>query len=157
MLKLTVASYYRPSGENIHRFKNAKTTDKWGVSPDPGAEVKLPIREFINWFRARRDRDQEASAKGHRKQPAAAADADTGQGEDGKASRANLKQKGDGEKRQNIPKPAGPYDKQPTRTRIKRASSPKSTGRPPARFIDEQLDKAAGNLCRRKLAETKGA
>ena len=36
VLKLTVASYYRPSGENIHRFKNAKTTDKWGVSPDPG-------------------------------------------------------------------------------------------------------------------------
>ena len=36
ILKLTVASYYRPSGENIHRFKNAKTTDKWGVSPDPG-------------------------------------------------------------------------------------------------------------------------
>ena len=41
VLKLTVASYYRPSGENIHRFKNAKTTDKWGVSPDPGMEVKL--------------------------------------------------------------------------------------------------------------------
>ena len=41
VLKLTVASYYRPSGENIHRFKNAKTSDKWGVSPDPGAEVKL--------------------------------------------------------------------------------------------------------------------
>ena len=36
VLKLTVASYYRPSGENIHRFKNAKNTDKWGVSPDPG-------------------------------------------------------------------------------------------------------------------------
>ena len=41
VLKLTVASYYRPSGENIHRFKNAKATDKWGVSPDPGMEVKL--------------------------------------------------------------------------------------------------------------------
>ena len=76
VLKLTVASYYRPSGENIHRFKNAKTTDKWGVSPDPGAEVKLSTREFINWFRARRDRDQEASAKGHRKKPAAASDAE---------------------------------------------------------------------------------
>ena len=41
VLKLTVASYYRPSGENIHRFKNAKATDKWGVSPDQGCEVKL--------------------------------------------------------------------------------------------------------------------
>ena len=38
VLKLTVASYYRPSGENIHRFKNAKTSDKWGVSPNPDAE-----------------------------------------------------------------------------------------------------------------------
>ena len=72
VLKLTVASYYRPSGENIHRFKNAKTSDKWGVSPDPGAEVKLPTSEFIRWFRARRNRDQDASAKGHRKKPASA-------------------------------------------------------------------------------------
>ena len=74
VLKLTVASYYRPSGENIHRFKNAKTSDKWGVSPDPGAEVKLPTSEFIRWFRARRDRDQEAAAKGHRKKPASVFD-----------------------------------------------------------------------------------
>ena len=43
ILKLTVASYYRPSGENIHRFKNAKTTDKWGVSPDPGWRSSSPI------------------------------------------------------------------------------------------------------------------
>ena len=51
VLKLTVASYYRPSGENIHRFKNAKTTDKWGVSPDPGMEVKLTpsrVRELVH-------------------------------------------------------------------------------------------------------------
>ncbi len=67
ILKLTVASYYRPSGENIHRFKNAKTTDKWGVSPDAGMEVKLNHRDFINWFIARRERDRAALAKGHRK------------------------------------------------------------------------------------------
>ena len=47
VLKLTVASYYRPSGENIHRFKNAKTTDKWGVSPDKGCEVKLAHSEYV--------------------------------------------------------------------------------------------------------------
>ena len=67
ILKLTVASYYRPSGENIHRFKNAKTTDKWGVSPNPGMEVKLSHRDFVNWFIARRERDKEALAKGHPK------------------------------------------------------------------------------------------
>ena len=41
VLKLTVASYYRPSGENIHRFRTSKPTDQWGVSPDKGCEVKL--------------------------------------------------------------------------------------------------------------------
>ena len=64
VLKLTVASYYRPSGENIHRFKNAKDTDKWGVSPDKGCEVKLTPSEYIRWFMARRDRDLEPPAKG---------------------------------------------------------------------------------------------
>ena len=67
VLKLTVASYYRPSGENIHRFKNAKTTDKWGVSPDKGCEVKLGPSEYVTWFRGRRDRDL---AAGHRRTPA---------------------------------------------------------------------------------------
>src|SRR5262249_3871399 len=64
VLKLTVASYYRPSGENIHRFRTAKTSDKWGVSPDPGCEVKLSIREYFRWAEARRDRDL---AAGHSK------------------------------------------------------------------------------------------
>ncbi len=64
VLKLTVASYYRPSGENIHRFPNSKPTDKWGVSPDPNMEVKLTIRDFRRWFDARRERDR---AKGQRK------------------------------------------------------------------------------------------
>ncbi|MBV8229035.1 MAG: S41 family peptidase, partial [Planctomycetaceae bacterium] len=30
VLKLTVATYQRPSGKNIHRFKNAKDSDEWG-------------------------------------------------------------------------------------------------------------------------------
>ena len=42
VLKLTVAGYHRPNGDNIHRFRDAKVTDKWGVSPNPGMEVKLP-------------------------------------------------------------------------------------------------------------------
>ena len=57
VLKLTVASYWRPSGKNIHRFKNAKETDEWGVSPSPGLEVKLTRDEYHDWFLARRDRD----------------------------------------------------------------------------------------------------
>ena len=55
--KLTVATYWRPSGKNIHRFKNAKDSDDWGVKPDPGFEVKLTPDELEAWFYARRDRD----------------------------------------------------------------------------------------------------
>ena len=57
VLKLTVATYWRPSGKNIHRFKNAKETDEWGVTPNPGLEVKLTRDEYHDWFLARRDRD----------------------------------------------------------------------------------------------------
>jgi carboxyl-terminal processing protease len=32
-LKLTTASYWRPSGKNIHRFPDSKDTDDWGVRP----------------------------------------------------------------------------------------------------------------------------
>jgi carboxyl-terminal processing protease len=57
VLKLTVATYWRPSGKNIHRFKNAKETDEWGVSPNPNLEIKLSTQEYHDWFLARRDRD----------------------------------------------------------------------------------------------------
>jgi carboxyl-terminal processing protease len=40
-IKLTFASYWRPSGENINRFKNAGENDAWGVRPDKGCEVKM--------------------------------------------------------------------------------------------------------------------
>ena len=57
VLKLTVATYWRPSGKNIHRFKNAKDSDEWGVSPSPGLDVKLSRDEYRDWFLARRERD----------------------------------------------------------------------------------------------------
>ncbi len=57
VLKLTVATYWRPSGKNIHRFKNAKDTDEWGVSPNPNMDVKLSREEYHDWFLGRRDRD----------------------------------------------------------------------------------------------------
>ena len=57
VLKLTVATYWRPSGKNIHRFKNAKDTDEWGVSPNPGLELKLTPEEYHDWFIGRRERD----------------------------------------------------------------------------------------------------
>ncbi len=40
-LRLTVARYYRPNGENIHRLKDATDEDQWGVRPNEGLEVEL--------------------------------------------------------------------------------------------------------------------
>jgi carboxyl-terminal processing protease len=75
VLKLTVASYLRPSGKNIHRFKNAKDSDEWGVSPSKGMEVKLRPTEYIAWAKARHDRDLLTNGK-HQRDRAAAREKD---------------------------------------------------------------------------------
>jgi carboxyl-terminal processing protease len=56
-LKLTTASYWRPSGKNIHRFPDSKESDEWGVRPDPGFEVVMKDDERIDYLYYRRDRD----------------------------------------------------------------------------------------------------
>jgi carboxyl-terminal processing protease len=81
-LKLTTASYWRPSGTNIHRFPDSKEDDDWGVKPNrdvqakflgfafhwtkergwaggPGQdfEVRLPEEERLEYYRWRRERD----------------------------------------------------------------------------------------------------
>lgn len=56
-IKLTTASYWRPSGKKIHRLKNAKDEDEWGVTPDEGYLVKVDrdeARKVMN-DRIRRD------------------------------------------------------------------------------------------------------
>ncbi len=56
-LKLTTASYWRPSGKNIHRLKDAPEEAEWGVRPDPGREVKLTEEQADAIRQARRRRD----------------------------------------------------------------------------------------------------
>lgn len=56
-LKLTTYSYWRPSGKNIHRLKEASDDQEWGVSPNEGFEVKLDDEQLKTWFKFRRDRD----------------------------------------------------------------------------------------------------
>jgi carboxyl-terminal processing protease len=56
-LKLTTASYWRPSGKNIHRFPESEETAEWGVKPDAGFEVKLTDEERVNYFKWRQKRD----------------------------------------------------------------------------------------------------
>ena len=56
-MKLTTASYRRPSGKNIHRFPDAKDSDEWGVMPDKGYDVKLNAHEMERLIDDRRERD----------------------------------------------------------------------------------------------------
>jgi len=44
-LKLTIASFWRPSGKNLNRFPNSKETDDWGVSPLPEHTIALSPNE----------------------------------------------------------------------------------------------------------------
>lgn len=56
-VKLTTASYWRPSNKNIHRFPESKEEDEWGVRPNKGYEVKLTDEERVEYFKGRRERD----------------------------------------------------------------------------------------------------
>ncbi len=56
-LKLTTASYFRPSGKNIHRFPKATEDDEWGVSPDDGFELALNRQQTEQLIADRRRRD----------------------------------------------------------------------------------------------------
>jgi carboxyl-terminal processing protease len=138
VLKLTVASYHRPNGANIHRFRDAKTTDKWGVSPDPGMEVKLAPSEYVKWFVARRDRDMNSAAKGHRNQPVEAKPADDTAKEKPKA---DDKAKAEGQAKTD--------DKAKPKLRIR---NPHEVTGP---FVDKVLDKAVEAIKARLAAELK--
>jgi carboxyl-terminal processing protease len=56
-LRLTVGSYHRPSGKEIHKWKGAADSDDWGVSPNPGLEslVSNQASELIILARRKRD------------------------------------------------------------------------------------------------------
>jgi carboxyl-terminal processing protease len=135
ILKLTVASYYRPSGENIHRFPHAKPTDKWGVSPNPGMDVKLSQRDFIAWYIARRDRDKEALARGHRKA---------------------VEPKSPAETNKTAAKEAKPQEKTDDKKAQQEKAQPKSKSAQTAsgKFVDKQLDRAL-EVIRARMAELK--
>jgi carboxyl-terminal processing protease len=54
LLKLTMASYWRPSGRNINRSEGV---EEWGVSPNEGFAIPLEEEERVNLAIARRMRD----------------------------------------------------------------------------------------------------
>ncbi|MBP5622248.1 MAG: hypothetical protein J6X44_09560, partial [Thermoguttaceae bacterium] len=53
VLRMTTASFWRPSGAPINRSKNSSPEDQWGVTPDPGYEtpVSLVQRFYSEWVR----------------------------------------------------------------------------------------------------------
>ena len=57
LLKLTSATYWRPSEKNIHRMPGNDESAEWGVTPDEGFVVPLTPEEYLAWrnFRKRRD------------------------------------------------------------------------------------------------------
>jgi len=68
-LRLTTANYWRPSGVNIHRRKDAKESDTWGVRPNEGYEVVLEKDAYVRMLEARRDRDAVPLASEPRSSP----------------------------------------------------------------------------------------
>jgi carboxyl-terminal processing protease len=56
-IRLTIGSYRRPNGKDIHKWKEAKDSDDWGVRPDPGLEALLTNHQNDLIILARRKRD----------------------------------------------------------------------------------------------------
>jgi carboxyl-terminal processing protease len=56
-LRLTTATYWRPSDRNIHRAKDAPESADWGVRPDEGQMVAIPEADRIKIQRYRSYRD----------------------------------------------------------------------------------------------------
>ncbi len=64
-LKLTIATYWRPSGRNIHRLHpDDPESQTWGVVPDPGCDLPLDAETFERVVRARNLRDIVRAAAG---------------------------------------------------------------------------------------------
>ena len=78
-LKLTVATYWRPNGKNIHRHVDATPEEAWGVSPNEGYEVEVDEETLTKIVLLRRERDK---VKIEKEPPADAAieEADSGEG-----------------------------------------------------------------------------
>jgi carboxyl-terminal processing protease len=78
LLKLTWASFWRPSGTRIHRIAGSAADDTWGVLPDSGYERKLSPEEYAAFRKYRTERDTAGphppSSASETEAPAAAAD-----------------------------------------------------------------------------------
>ncbi|RIK75074.1 MAG: hypothetical protein DCC67_15790, partial [Planctomycetota bacterium] len=53
LLKLTTATYWRPSGKNIHRMPGDHPGDEWGVTPNEGFAIQTTDEQYETWRRFR--------------------------------------------------------------------------------------------------------
>jgi carboxyl-terminal processing protease len=58
LLKLTWASFWRPSGANIHHMPSDAKNAKWGVMPDAGYESTLSDDDYKTYLAYREQRDE---------------------------------------------------------------------------------------------------
>lgn len=59
-IRLTTATYWRPSGKNIHKKRDASDEDDWGVRPNEGLLVELTDEQREKVALQRNDRDYSA-------------------------------------------------------------------------------------------------
>lgn len=57
LLKLTTATYWRPSEQNIHRMPGDTEQATWGVQPGPGFAIEQSDEQYLQWRRHRSRRD----------------------------------------------------------------------------------------------------
>ncbi|MGL4463350.1 MAG: S41 family peptidase, partial [Planctomycetia bacterium] len=127
-LKLTTASYQRPNGKNIHRFKDSKDEDEWGVKPNDGFDVLFTQLEHNAYMRQRQEKDKALGKLSERKKAAA----------DAKSAEAKAAEKKEAEKKDESKKEANgkPEEK-------KSDAKNNDDGKP---FVDKQLLKALDYL-----------
>jgi carboxyl-terminal processing protease len=65
-MKITTASYWRPSGKSIQRPAKVDSKSNWGVSPDEGFKVAMDRQEQNRWreWRSKRDVFQSSAVNG---------------------------------------------------------------------------------------------
>src|SRR5262249_17392591 len=57
-LKLTTASFWRPNGKNLNKASTpGREEDEWGVTPDKGFVLNLPLTELIHLQEYQRDQE----------------------------------------------------------------------------------------------------
>jgi carboxyl-terminal processing protease len=61
LLKLTWASFWRPSDAKIHRAPDEAETEIWGVAPNAGLEHRFTPEERTSYLEYRNQRDQSRS------------------------------------------------------------------------------------------------